>query len=456
MKLRLWTALVVVSLLVVGCMPEQKEEPTPTPIPTSMVPDKPTYVVEKGTVQNQEQFTARVSPLNEEELFFKRGGYVKVVYVEKGDWVEEGTLLAELEIDDLLSQLALAEVDLEGTQKQYDLAVEAHERQLFSAQTTLEIVKLRLARAKLQEPIVDYTLLNLSVQRAEESLAAAKLMYKEALDRPWEPQSVRDSFLKNITNQERSLSEAQARRRVAILQAEQAAKIREIDLILIEMDVSKAEQEIVWLQKGVDPSLSQRVETAQLRVERLQAQIETGRLIAPFAGEVLSLKILPGEGVEARERVAVIADPSEVDIAAELTSGQMGLMEEGQRVEVTLSSAPGEVFQAVIKQLPYPYGTGGGKVQVEDQDERVHMELLNPDEVDLEAGDLVRATVLIEQSENTLYLPPAAIRTFEGRKFVMVKVGDRLQKVDVKLGIEGEDRVEILDGLEEGQIIEGL
>jgi multidrug efflux pump subunit AcrA (membrane-fusion protein) len=38
----------------------------------------------------------------------------------------------------------------------------------------------------------------------------------------------------------------------------------------------------------------------------------------------------------------------------------------------------------------------------------------------------------------------------------MVRVGDRLQKVDVKLGVEGQDRVEILEGLEEGQIIEGL
>jgi hypothetical protein len=38
----------------------------------------------------------------------------------------------------------------------------------------------------------------------------------------------------------------------------------------------------------------------------------------------------------------------------------------------------------------------------------------------------------------------------------MVKEADRLRKVDVKLGIEGEDRVEILTGLEEGQTIEGL
>ena len=40
-------------------------------------------------------FTARVSPINEESLYFQKSGYVKVVYVEKGDWVEEGEVLAD-------------------------------------------------------------------------------------------------------------------------------------------------------------------------------------------------------------------------------------------------------------------------------------------------------------------------------------------------------------------------
>jgi multidrug efflux pump subunit AcrA (membrane-fusion protein) len=179
-------------------------------------------------------------------------------------------------------------------------------------------------------------------------------------------------------------------------------------------------------------------------------------LVAPFEGELTSLNVIPGRAVEAHKTVAVIADPTEVDITADLTSNQLGLLEEGQSAEITMSSAPGEVFEAVIQQLPYPYGTGGDAAKVEDQDERVHITLLRPDEVDFEAGDLVKVTVLIERSGETLYLPPAAVRTFEGRKFVMVRKGDRLQKVDVKLGIEGEDRVEVLEGLAEGDVIEGL
>jgi multidrug efflux pump subunit AcrA (membrane-fusion protein) len=457
MKWRLLlTMLLVLPLALLGCGPRPEEEATPTPIPTSVVPDKPTYVVQRGTVENLEQFTARVSPLAEESLYFRRSGYVKVVYVDREDWVEEGDILAELELEDLMNQLSLADVDLETAQKRYDAAEEELERHLFSAQMSLDITKLRLERALAQEPVADFTSLRLAVERAQTALDEAKLNYTEALDRPWEPQRVRDAHLKNIKAKEDSLTEAQVRLSQAIQQHERAKAVFAVDIQLLEMEVKKAEQEIAWLERGVDSSLVQALQAAQLRRQRLEDQIATGQLVAPFVGQVTTLNVLPGKAAEAHKPVAVIADPAEWDITADLTSNQLSLMEEGQGAEVTMSSRPGEIFQAILAQLPYPYGTGGGEVKVEDRDERVHITLVNPEGVDLEVGDLVKVTVLIERSEDTLWLPPAAIRTFEGRRFVMVKEEDRLRKVDVKLGIEGEDRVEILTGLEEGQIIEGL
>jgi multidrug efflux pump subunit AcrA (membrane-fusion protein) len=421
-----------------------------------MVPDKPTYVVERGIVENKEQFTARVSPIEEESLYFKKGGYVEVVYADRGDWVEEGTILAELEVDDLMSQLALAQVDLDTTLEQYDAAEESLQRQLFSARTALRVTELRLERAESTPPVSNLTSLRIAVDRSAESLEEAKIAYKEALDRPWEPQRVRDALIKNVTQAERSLEEAQARYNEAVAKAQQAQASYDIDVALLKIEVEKAQQEIEWLEQGVDPGLTQRVESAQLKVERLEAQVQTAQLIAPFDGELTSFNVIPGQSVEARRPVAVIADPAEVDITADLTDAQMSVMEEAIPCEVTFSSRPGEIFAGIIQQLPYPYGTGGGSVRVEDEDERTHILLDDMEGAGLEAGDLVKVTVLIEQSVDTLWLPPAAIRTFEGRRFVMVRVGDRLQKVDVKLGVEGEDRIEILEGLEEGQIIEGL
>jgi RND family efflux transporter MFP subunit len=365
-------------------------------------------------------------------------------------------VLAELEIEDLLNQLNLAKVDLENAQEQYAAAEETQRRKLFSAQMTLDIAQLRLDKAKTQAPIADFTSLRLNVDRAAEALDRAKIAYKEALDRPWEAQRIRDGLLQNITQAERNYSEAEARYQEAVREFEQRQQAYEVDVKLLEMEVQKAAQELAWLQEGLDPALAQTLQTEELKVQRLEDQVATAQLIAPFAGQITSLNVLPGRSVEAYKKVAVIADPSKVDITADLTTNQMSLFEEGQPAEVATSKRPGEIFEAIIQQLPYPYGTGGGQAKVEDADERAHITLVNPDELELQAGDLVKVTVLIERSEDTLFLPPAAVRSFEGRTFVMVKEDDRLRKVDVKIGIEGEDRWEILSGLEEGQTIEGL
>jgi multidrug efflux pump subunit AcrA (membrane-fusion protein) len=61
----------------------------------------------------------------------------------------------------------------------------------------------------------------------------------------------------------------------------------------------------------------------------------------------------------------------------------------------------------------------------------------------------------LERKDNVLWLPPQAIRTCEGRKFVVVQEGDAQLRVDVKVGIESEDRVEIEEGLTDGQIVVG-
>jgi multidrug efflux pump subunit AcrA (membrane-fusion protein) len=64
--------------------------------------------------------------------------------------------------------------------------------------------------------------------------------------------------------------------------------------------------------------------------------------------------------------------------------------------------------------------------------------------------------VVLERKDDVLWLPPQAIRTFEGRKFVVVQEeGEAQRRVDVKVGIESEDRVEIEEGLTEGQVVIG-
>ena len=140
----------------------------------------------------------------------------------------------------------------------------------------------------------------------------------------------------------------------------------------------------------------------------------------------------------------------------------MGELSEGQTAAAVPIEYPGQELPASIQSLPYPYGSGGSATGLEEEDRNTHIDVdfgsLAPGQGGadgVEPGDLVRVTVILEQKDGVLWLPPAAIRTFEGRKFVVVQEGVGQRRVDVILGIESEDRVEIVDGLEEGDVVLG-
>jgi hypothetical protein len=117
-------------------------------------------------------------------------------------------------------------------------------------------------------------------------------------------------------------------------------------------------------------------------------------------------------------------------------------------------NARGRQIKGHVRRLPYPYGSGGGTVGLEEEDRSTRISI---DEagVELEPGQLARVTIVLEQVADVLWLPPAAIRAFEGRKFVVIQDGARQRRVDVTVGIESEERVEIKAGLEEGQVVIG-
>ena len=76
---------------------------------------------------------------------------------------------------------------------------------------------------------------------------------------------------------------------------------------------------------------------------------------------------------------------------------------------------PGNFIDGFIRTLPYPYGSGGKIEGVQDEDTAAHIMLeQNIQDLGMDLGDRMRITVELERAENTLWLPPQAIRSFEG------------------------------------------
>jgi multidrug efflux pump subunit AcrA (membrane-fusion protein) len=197
-------------------------------------------------------------------------------------------------------------------------------------------------------------------------------------------------------------------------------------------------------------------------VERLNAFIADTQVTSSIPGKVTSVSASAGKNVDAYSIVFIISDDTKLEIRAEPLSTQMQKLQEGMSCAIVLSQYPGKELTGTITQLPYPYGKGGGATggstagttTAEQVDKSTHIEFSLGDLV-LKPGDLVKVVVTLQEKANVLWLPPAAIRTFSGRKFVVVDDAGNQRRIDITTGIETEDRVEITDGLTEGQVVLG-
>jgi multidrug efflux pump subunit AcrA (membrane-fusion protein) len=358
--------------------------PPPTPKPTPVVPVKPTYKVQRGEIVSQLEFSGRVSPQVEEDLFFRADGRVRTMTAKRNDMVTKGQVLAELEIDSLERDLESAQLDLERAQVNLQQAQSEHDYQVKVAQTNLEMEQLKL-------------------------------------------QSMQSGAAPDST----------------------AIAIQQKEVELKQLDVDK-------LAEGIDPLLESEVTRAQLEVTKIQADIAESQIIAPFDGQLLSISLSPGQAVNAYAPVSTVADISKLEVSADLVSNQMEDLSEGMTAVIFLTSRPGVTLNGVVRQLPYPYGSGGRGQTVEDMDKSTRVTIdASPSKAGFELGDLVRVTVELERKADVLWLPPQALRLFDGRRFAVLQDGDLQRRVDVTVGIETPDRVEIKDGLEEGQTVVG-
>ena len=233
-----------------------------------------------------------------------------------------------------------------------------------------------------------------------------------------------------------------------------AADVYQINRLTLLL--SLAQLQVDRLDTAVDPQLAAAVDVAALRVAELESAMAQAQVFAPFDGKIASLSVAPGRAVTVGQPIGAIADPEQIEVSASLREAQMQELAEGMAAQIVPAGAPGVGLVGAVRRLPYPFG-GGGDTAVSDADPstRIQFDDVAAALTTYQPGDRVTVSIVVTQRNDVLWLPPAAVRDFNGRKFVVVQTGGAEQRVDVTLGIEGNGRVEILDGLAEGQIVVG-
>jgi multidrug efflux pump subunit AcrA (membrane-fusion protein) len=124
----------------------------------------------------------------------------------------------------------------------------------------------------------------------------------------------------------------------------------------------------------------------------------------------------------------------------------------GIPVSIFMARAPAIEIPGVIVKLPTKATSSASTI---NPDPAYHIEYTLPSDQTVDVGDLAQVVITLKRQTDALWLPPQAVRSFEGRRFVVVRDGERQRRQDVKIGIVSSDRVEILDGLKAGDVIVG-
>ena len=147
--------LLLLLLALTGCRgaaPASEGAVTPTPLPTPIVAEKPTYTVQRGEVARTLAFTARVAPVAEARLFFRAGGRVLQVNAARGDAVAAGAVLATLDVSALERQVAQAELARQRAQTSQEQAAAEAAYQLSARQTAAGTGTDRAGEAQTLRP----------------------------------------------------------------------------------------------------------------------------------------------------------------------------------------------------------------------------------------------------------------------------------------------------------------
>ena len=222
--------------------------------------------------------------------------------------------------------------------------------------------------------------------------------------------------------------------------SETEIKIQELQVELAQMKLDE-----VLLGLGIDPESP--------ILDELDAQVAQARAFAPADGTIIAA-VNVGRNVTPTTPAFVLGDPDELEVVADLDASkgdtEVREMFEGMPVTVILDADTDVQLTGTIRQLPSPYGTG------ESEEGTVRIVLEEPPSVNTyQSGDNVTVTVLLASKEGVLWLPPDAIRSAGGRTFVIINSKSGPQRVDVEIGLQTRDRVEIVSGLEEGQVVVG-
>jgi HlyD family secretion protein len=350
--------------------------------------------VSLGDIDEVSTYTGRIKALKEVKVVSKIPGRIAYINADVGDFVEKGTQLVTLETDELQAQMGQAQA-----------AVAAARANLNANQGGALPQQLEQTRAALRQ--------------AEANFQNAKADYE----------------------------------RIKALYQEEAISKQSFDAMELKYSVAKTQydtaKEQLKLTEQRIPSnieaLKAQVGQAEAAVRLIQANLENSVITAPVSGIITSKMAEPGEMASAGYPLAVVMNIDQVEAVINVSDDDVGRVQMGQEIDVKVQALceEGELKGIVSNISPASDQTRLFQVKIKI-DNRDHK---------LKPGMFAEVNLKLGTKQNVIAIPKDAVIIKKHRNAVYVVEENKAVEKLIEIGVSHEDKVEVKDGLSEGEIL---
>jgi multidrug efflux pump subunit AcrA (membrane-fusion protein) len=379
-----WLLLLVPALLVLWWVLSRQQSATAVHFSTARTLTIESTVPTNGKIEPAQWAAARA----------ETAGVVRRIEIERGQKVEAGQTLVDLDVAAAQSELASA------------LANEQQARVDISAINqggktgALAEINDKIASAEAAVTVAQRTLT--STEHLEAQQAATKLQVQDAKDALDRAKLQLDSY----RNQKRTL--------------------------VTSSDKTVAEAKL---------------HDAEAAVSLANHKLSLGRIRAPIAGTVYQFDLKVGAYLQPGTLVALIGDLDQVKVSVYVDEPDLGRVSLNDPVSITWDARPGQRWWGRVDKLPTEIISLEARKVGE-----VSTVVTNPNH-ELLPGVTVNATIISQVVKDALSIPKAALHMIGGRQGVYKLTGRRITWTQVQTGVSDINNVQIVSGLRAGDYV---
>ncbi len=431
--------------------------------------------VQRGRLVLKVSETGTVEPLTKVEVKSKVSGRIKGMAVEEGDWVEQGQVIAVLEVPELESQAQQVRAQVRAAQQRVQQAQEsraitvAHTRgELERARAALREAEARLAElragARPQEIAQAQAEVDQAWARAQEARRTLE-REQELLDRGFVSLQEVDSARTEYETA-RSAHESAGQRLALLREGPRPEQVRvaqmQVEQARAVLALARAEEQRERMQLAAIEEAKAGQEQLLRALEEMETKLADAVVTAPRSGQVIQANIRAGELITSGVAtftsgmtICTIADMSKMLVRVYVNEVDMGKVWVGMPAEIALDSLPRKLFHGrVTRVAPAAFGSGAAAPAPPGQSQVVRFAVeveLTDATPQVRPGMTANVDLISADHQDALYVIADAVRRAgSGRAYVQRASSDRPHRVYVTTGLETEAFTEITSGLAPG------